>query len=81
MTLAKAKARANETFIVHASLTIITYDCQNIFIVHATGLCVEGRKGKNGLLGAKKMFFSILIFIVTRVTRRLEENLPKFCEE
>ncbi len=36
MTPAKAKARANETFIVQASLTIVTYDCQNIFIVQAT---------------------------------------------
>jgi hypothetical protein len=37
MTLAKAKARANETFIVQTSLTIVTYDHQNIFIVQATG--------------------------------------------
>ncbi len=36
-TLAKAKAKTNETFIVQASLTIITYDSQNIFIVQATG--------------------------------------------
>ncbi len=36
MTLAKAKVDANETFVAQASLTIITYDCQNIFIVHAT---------------------------------------------
>jgi hypothetical protein len=36
MTLAKAKAKTNETFIVQASLTIFTYDCQNIFIVQAT---------------------------------------------
>jgi hypothetical protein len=33
MTLAKT----NETFIVQASLTIITYDFQNMFIVQATG--------------------------------------------
>ncbi len=32
MTHAKTKARANKTFIVQASLTIITYDCQNSFI-------------------------------------------------
>ncbi len=38
MILAKAKARANETFIVQVSLTIVTYDHQNIFIVQATGL-------------------------------------------
>jgi hypothetical protein len=42
MTLAKAKARANETFRVQASLTIFTYDLtydhQNIFIVQATVL-------------------------------------------
>ncbi len=36
MTLAKAKAKTNETFIVQASLTIITYDRQNMFI-EATG--------------------------------------------
>jgi hypothetical protein len=36
MTLAKAKARANEAFIVKTSLTIVTYDRQNIFIVQAT---------------------------------------------
>jgi hypothetical protein len=36
MTLTKAKARANKTFIVQASLTIVTYNCQNIFIVHGT---------------------------------------------
>ena len=37
MTLAKAKAKANETFIVQASLMIVTYDRQNIFIAQATG--------------------------------------------
>ncbi len=36
MTLAKAKARANKTFMVQASLMIITYDCQNVFIVQGT---------------------------------------------
>ncbi len=36
MTLAKTKAKTNETFIVHASLTIVTYDRQNIFIEQAT---------------------------------------------
>ncbi len=38
MTLAKAKAKTNETFIVQASLTIITYDHKNVFIVQATDL-------------------------------------------
>jgi regulator of protease activity HflC (stomatin/prohibitin superfamily) len=38
MTLAMAKARANETIIVQAKITIVTYDRQNIFIVQATGL-------------------------------------------
>ncbi len=37
MTLAWAKAKANKTFIAQASLTIVTYDRQNIFIVQATG--------------------------------------------
>jgi hypothetical protein len=36
-TLAKAKARANETFIAQVSLMIVTYNRQNIFIVKATG--------------------------------------------
>ncbi len=35
MTLAEAKARANKTFIVQASLTIITYNHQKIFTVQA----------------------------------------------
>jgi hypothetical protein len=35
MTLAKAKARANETFIEQALLMIVTYNRQNILIVHA----------------------------------------------
>ncbi len=36
MTLAKAKAKTNETFKVQASLMIVTYDRQNMFIVQAT---------------------------------------------
>jgi hypothetical protein len=38
VTLAEAKARANETLIVQASPMIIAYNPQNIFIVHAIGL-------------------------------------------
>ncbi len=37
MTLAKAIAWDIKAFIVQASLVIITYNRQNIFIVHATG--------------------------------------------
>ena len=37
MTLSKAKDMADITLIVQASLTIVTYNCQNIFIVQATG--------------------------------------------
>jgi hypothetical protein len=37
MTLAKAKARVNETLIIQASLMIITYDSQKIFIVQTNG--------------------------------------------
>jgi hypothetical protein len=37
MTLAKAKAKTNQTFIVEASLMIVTYDRKNMFIVQATG--------------------------------------------
>ena len=36
MTLAKAKAKTNETFKVQASLMIVTYNCKNMFIVQAT---------------------------------------------
>jgi hypothetical protein len=36
MSLATAKARAHKTFIVQASLTVITYDGQNIFIGQTT---------------------------------------------
>jgi hypothetical protein len=37
MILAKAKERANRTFIVQASLITITYDHQNIFIAQGKG--------------------------------------------
>ncbi len=37
MTLDKAKAKTNETFIVQASLRIVTYERKNMFIVQATG--------------------------------------------
>ncbi len=37
MTLAKAKAKTNETFIVQASLAIFTYHRKNMFIVQAIG--------------------------------------------
>ncbi len=40
MTLAKAKAKTNETFIIQALLTIVTNDHQNMFIVQATGACI-----------------------------------------
>jgi hypothetical protein len=36
MTLAKAIRLRQSTFIVQASFTIVTYDCQNIFIIQAT---------------------------------------------
>ncbi len=41
MTLAKARvslALRLNTFIIEASITIVTYDCLNIFIVQATGV-------------------------------------------
>jgi hypothetical protein len=37
MTLAKANARESKTFIEQASLMIVTYNHQSIFIVQATG--------------------------------------------
>ena len=49
MTLAKAMANTNETFIVQASLTIVAYDRQNIFIVQATGLVYSLPLGRNSL--------------------------------
>ncbi len=36
-TQAKAQAKTSETFIVLASLTIVTYNLKNMFIVQATG--------------------------------------------
>jgi hypothetical protein len=45
MTLAKAKAKTNKTFIVQASLTIVTYDHQNMFIVQATDVKRRTRTG------------------------------------
>jgi len=38
MTLAKAKSKANKTFIVQSSLRI-TYNCQNVFIGQASVYC------------------------------------------
>ncbi len=35
---AKAKLDSSITFIVLMSFTIVTYDCQNMFIIQATGL-------------------------------------------
>jgi len=39
-TQAKVKAKTNESFIVQESLTIITYDRKNMFIVQATALAM-----------------------------------------
>ena len=44
MTLAKAKARANKTFIVQASLMIVTCDRQNILTVQSTRGFLKTRK-------------------------------------
>ncbi len=41
--MALANATAYKTFIVQSSLTIITYDSQNIFIAPATGGCQQTR--------------------------------------
>ncbi len=54
MTLAKAKAKANETFIVQVSLMIVTYACKNMFIVQATGRKKENKRGKKHLKFATK---------------------------
>jgi hypothetical protein len=43
MTLAKSKAKTNETFIIQASLMIVTYDRKNMFIVQATGVVIYNR--------------------------------------
>jgi hypothetical protein len=43
MTPAKDKARANKTFIVQASLVIITYNRHNIFTVQASGALVTSQ--------------------------------------
>jgi hypothetical protein len=36
-TLAKSKAKTSETFMVQVSLTIVTNDRQNMFVVQAAG--------------------------------------------
>ncbi len=36
MTLAKAKLASSITFLVLVSFTIVTYNCQNMFIIQAT---------------------------------------------
>jgi hypothetical protein len=41
MTLAKAKARANKTFMAQASVNIIIHNCQNSIIVQATIVCMK----------------------------------------
>jgi hypothetical protein len=63
MKLAKAKAKTNETFIEQASLTIVTYDHQNMFIVQATAY-------KN-----LRLFFSILQHKSTENTAKKCEYL------
>ncbi len=50
MTLAKAKAKTNETFIAQASLLIVTYNHKNMFIGQATVLShlLSSLEGRNG---------------------------------
>jgi hypothetical protein len=52
MTLANAKARVNRTFIVQASLTIITYNRQNIKYFYSIGH--ETKETKNS--GTNNLF-------------------------
>jgi hypothetical protein len=40
----QGKVKTNETFIVQASLTIVTYDRQNMFIVQAAGMVLHLQK-------------------------------------
>jgi hypothetical protein len=65
MTLAKVKAKTNETFIVKASLTIVTYNCQNMFIVQATGVLHHAKL---------EMLFRDLHSILSGPCLRNEEN-------
>jgi len=66
MTLAKAKARANETFIVQSSLTIVTYNRQNIFMVQATEkICKEQRFQ---LILHKHTFGKLLALLANTIT-------------
>ncbi len=69
-TLAKAKTRAKKTLIIHASLMIVIYNRQNIFIVQTTGshngrprlavflMLLFASKILLTLINAHKIFFS-----------------------
>ncbi len=46
----KAEATANKTVIEQVSLTIATFDCQNIFILQATGVFVTFGTFKSSLI-------------------------------
>ncbi len=74
-TLTKAKARANETFIVQASLMIVTYDCQNIFIVQATDVALP----RSTLWLNLAWFFVLLKNRVDLVTSTSDGKEPKCC--
>jgi hypothetical protein len=75
MTLAKAKAKTNETFIVQASLMIVTYDCQNMFIVQATGVNVIKHFSFITVFVLAITFQSSLIFVGnTRSLLKKEES-------
>ncbi len=61
MALAKAKAKTNETFIVQASLMIITYNRQNMFIVQATELVLKKRfTALSGLRSHPRLYFRLV---------------------
>ncbi len=50
MTLAKAKAKTNETFIEQVSLTIVPFDHQNMFIVQTTGVFLPVKNLQTSLI-------------------------------
>ncbi len=84
-TLAKAKAKTNETFIVQVSLMIVTYDHQNMFIVQATALAYfvfsSATKKKQVLLTPTSEREKEREEAESDLTkRRLENKLDRFCQ-
>jgi hypothetical protein len=79
MTLAKAKSGADKTFIVQASLTIVTYNHQNIFIVQATEVVSRViHLVCSFLLQLTKLFFPFDLRVNFRQKKIVQSSLQTF---